>query len=123
MERVDSPVYFYVFDRAVQAPGGKLLGAYHGAEIPYVWNTLASETWVPREPWDQELADTMSAAWVRFAATGDPNGGDLPTWPTYRSGEEEFIRFGDVVGTGSGVRREFCELYDELQAVRLAEGR
>jgi para-nitrobenzyl esterase len=25
----------------------------------------------------------MSDAWVRFAATGDPNGGSLPHWPRY----------------------------------------
>ncbi|HQN96540.1 MAG TPA: carboxylesterase family protein, partial [Thermoanaerobaculales bacterium] len=117
------PVYLYVFSRAVQAPGGERLGAYHGAEIPYVWDTLAVETWVPRQPHDQELASAMSAAWLRFAATGDPNGGGLPTWPLYRSGEEGFLQFGDTISAGSGVRREACALFEDLQSMRLARGR
>ena len=72
--RFGDPVRFYEFSRRVKAPGGELLGAFHAAELSYVWNNLAVETWVPHQPSDQELADTMSAAWVRFAATGDPEG-------------------------------------------------
>jgi len=123
MARAGGPVYLYVFSRAVQAPGGERLGAYHGAEIPYVWDNLAVETWVPRQPHDQELASAMSAAWLRFAATGDPNGGGLPTWPLYRSGEEGFLQFGDTISAGSGVRREACALFEDLQSMRLARGR
>ncbi|PWB68239.1 MAG: hypothetical protein C3F15_16815 [Holophagae bacterium] len=121
MARAGGPVHFYMFSRAVQAPGGERLGAYHGAEIPYVWDTLSVETWVPRQLYDQELADAMSAAWVRFAATGNPNGGDLPTWPAYHSGEEGFLQLGDTVRAGSGVRRGFCELFEELQSIRMAD--
>jgi len=122
MERAGSPVYFYVFSRAVQAPGGELLGAYHASELAFMWNNLAVETWAPRQPYDQELADTMSAAWVRFATTGDPNGGDLPTWPLWDSDEETFLEFGDTVAAGSGVRTDFCELFEERQATWMAGG-
>jgi para-nitrobenzyl esterase len=123
MAQEGDPVYFYEFSRAVQAPGGELLGAYHAAELAFVWDNLAVETWAPREPYDQELADTMSAAWVRFAATGDPNGGDLPTWPLWDSDQEEFLEFGDTVAAGSGVRTGgYCELFDELQALWMGSG-
>jgi para-nitrobenzyl esterase len=122
MAREGDPVYFYEFSRTVQAPGGELLGAYHAAELPFVWDNLAVETWAPREPYDQELADIMSAAWVRFATTGDPNGGDLPTWPLYDSEGEEFLEFGDTVAAGSGVRTGYCELFEDLQAMWMAGG-
>ena len=122
MAQAGDPVFFYEFSRAVQAPGGELLGAYHAAELAFVWNNLAVETWVPRQPNDQELADMMSAAWVRFAATGDPNGGDLPAWPPYGSENEAFIRFGDTVAVGSGVRPGYCEPVEELQATWMAGG-
>lgn len=122
MVRSGSPVHFYEFSRAVQTPGGELLGAYHGTELPFMWDNLAVETWAPRQPYDQELADAMSAAWVRFAATGDPNGGDLPAWPLYDSEEEGFMLFGDSVGAGSGIRAGFCEIVEERQATWMAGG-
>ena len=31
----------------------------------------------------RELAKKMSTAWVNFAKTGNPNGGDLPQWDAY----------------------------------------
>jgi para-nitrobenzyl esterase len=114
--RAGENAYVYLFSRAPQVPGGEKLGAHHAMEIPYVWDTLAAVPWMPRQPWDEELADAMSAAWVRFAATGDPNGGDMPTWPRYESGKETFLEFGDTVRAGSGIRPEFCDLYEKLLA-------
>jgi para-nitrobenzyl esterase len=116
MTRAGAPAYVYLFTRVPQAPGGEKLGAHHAMEIPYVWDTLASVPWMPRKPYDQELADAMSAAWVRFAITGDPNGGKLPAWPRYRSGSEDFLEFGDAIRAGSGIRPEFCEVYEKLLA-------
>jgi para-nitrobenzyl esterase len=120
MTRAGDEVYFYLFSRTVPGPGGDQLGAYHAAEIPYVWDTLKSETWVAREPWDQKLADAMSAAWVRFATTGNPNGGDLPRWPAYNREEGQYLEFGNEIRVGSGIRKEYCETYEDLQAFRLA---
>jgi len=34
-------------------------------------------------PEPQRLADQMSAAWIAFARTGNPNAGGLPRWPPY----------------------------------------
>jgi len=44
MERAKSAAYFYTFTRAVPAPGGDELGAFHGAEVPYVFDSIAMET-------------------------------------------------------------------------------
>ena len=113
--------YLYVFSRRIHVPGGEKLGAHHGIEIPYVWDTLASETWVPRQPYDQELASTISGAWVRFATTGDPNGGGMAAWPVYSSRERGYLEFGDdTVRAGSSVRRPFADLYEQLLAPKLA---
>ncbi len=68
----------YMYEFGWPAPG---LGAVHGAEIPFVFDTLGpnSRLFGPLlgEDPPQELADTMHAAWVSFAATGDPG------WPGY----------------------------------------
>ncbi len=84
--RAGVPAYVYLFSRAPQGPGGEKLGAHHAIEIPYVMDTLAAVPWMPRKPWDQELADAMSAAFVRFAATGDPNGVLCPPGRSTRAG-------------------------------------
>ncbi len=41
-----------------------------------------------------DLAESLHAAWVRFATTGDPNGGDLPEWPTYDTDTRAVMDFG-----------------------------
>lgn len=50
------------------------LGACHGLEIGFVFDTLDRPDAVALAGGNapQELADAMHAAWVRFAATGDP---------------------------------------------------
>jgi len=124
MARAGGSAYLYVFGRSIHVPGGEALGAHHGIEIPYVWNTLASETWVPRQPYDQQLADVMSGAWVRFAATGDPNGGGMAAWPVYTSAREDYLEFGDdAVRAGTSYRKPYADLYEQLLAPKLAEGR
>jgi para-nitrobenzyl esterase len=77
-----APVYLYWFDRAPPGPQSAKIGAYHSAEIPYVFDSLDR---VDR-PWNEEdrkLADLMSSYWVNFAASGDPNGRGLPHWAAY----------------------------------------
>lgn len=105
-----SPGYRYVFTRRLPTAGGDDLGAWHGAEIGYVFDNLDDEVYIPRQPWDDELAEKISSYWVSFATNGDPNVDGLPEWPAWEPAQEPFLELGDSVQTGFGWRREACRL-------------
>ncbi|MGI5214307.1 carboxylesterase/lipase family protein [Plantactinospora sp. CA-290183] len=82
-ERV--PYYRYEFaDRtapqifALPQPPPYPMGAYHGAELPYLHDLRVRP--VTLNPAQQRLSERMIGYWTRFAATGDPNGRGLPHW-------------------------------------------
>jgi para-nitrobenzyl esterase len=87
-----SKAYLYQFTHVDPIPT-KGLGAYHTAEIEYVFNNLWRD-WSYTDI-DRRVADTMSNYWVNFATTGDPNGAGLTRWPTYDSKAEAYLELGD----------------------------
>jgi carboxylesterase type B len=104
------PTYRYFFTRVSPGPGGDSLGAYHGMEIGYVFNNRYD--WVPADESDLSLDESMAGAWVRFAATGDPNGDGLEPWPAYDAETDAYMEFGERIGAAHGVRTEQCDFLD-----------
>lgn len=79
----------WMYEFAWRSPqyGGRL-GAFHGADIAFVFDQLGPDS----EPLDgpnppQQLADRMHRAWVAFAKTGDPG------WPSYDLTRRATMRF------------------------------
>jgi para-nitrobenzyl esterase len=92
-----TPAYLYYFDRAMPWPEHPEFGAHHTGEVPYVFDTL-DKLDRPWEPADRVLADRMSSYWANFVTRGDPNGDDLPAWPTYSERPDAVM----VLGTQPG---------------------
>jgi para-nitrobenzyl esterase len=78
-----APVYVYLF--AWQSP--VLDGAYkafHCMDLPFVFDNISrSEEMTGGGEAAHGLADKMSAAWIQFARSGNPNHKGLPVWPAY----------------------------------------
>jgi para-nitrobenzyl esterase len=79
------PIYRYRFDLAPPASDPKApdLGAFHSAEIEYVFGALDSKANVSWRASDRQLSEQIQKYWANFARTGDPNGASLPQWPVY----------------------------------------
>ncbi|MGP8245134.1 MAG: carboxylesterase/lipase family protein [Bryobacteraceae bacterium] len=92
------------------------LGAYHTAEIIYVFNNLdirRTRSW-PYTAYDQQLADIMSSYWVNFAATGNPNGRGVPNWPAFDDAKPRVMHFGDKVAAMPLPREAEVKFWDKV---------
>jgi para-nitrobenzyl esterase len=89
------PAYVYRFSYVPGALRDRWQnGAPHGAEIPYVFNTLAPRNGIAPAPQDYEMARAVHMYWTNFAKTGDPNGPGLPVWPRHDPGKQLILDFG-----------------------------
>ena len=101
-------VWVYHFLRQRQGELAASMGAYHGAELPYVFDT--HDTWLPTDVIDQRLTDRMQAYWVAFAKTGDPNGQGRPYWPAYRDHAPTVQMLDDRISTGRHGSQQLCDV-------------
>ena len=84
-------IFRFRFDRAPLTPQGwfggrdsRDAGAFHAGELLYVFDNLHAHPWLVDDA-DHALAKLASNYWINFVANGDPNGPDLPHWPSHRS--------------------------------------
>ena len=75
-------VHAYLFAWESPVAGGAL-GAAHGFEIPFVFDTAGERAATREGPGRARLAAAMSGAWTSFAATGAPEVPGLGAWPAY----------------------------------------
>ena len=108
MRQAGQPGYVYLFTRERQ--GGAALGAYHGAEIPYVFKT--HDTWLPVTQKDIELSDMMMRYWINFAMAENPNGDGLPGWQIFDLTDRPYLDLGDMTGTHKNLGVPFCSYLD-----------
>ena len=119
MRAVQGPsVYVYRFDwdeepKLLWSDFGKLLGAAHGMEIPFVFHNFAGGfarlfTDANRAG-REELADAMSSYWANFAWTGSPGRGrkgDLPEWKPFDPADGADKQMVLDTSAGGGIRMD-----------------
>lgn len=86
------PVFMYEFNdpsAPSKLPGQRenaVRGAYHGAELPYVFGTPVEEVAAPQQftPAQWQLSRQMAAYWTAFARTGRPEVEGQAPWEAYQ---------------------------------------
>ena len=81
-----SPTYAYLFARVPPGPEAQRWGAFHSAELPYVFGTLSRSSDRPYTVVDRRISRRMTAAWARFVR------GEAP-WPALTGNHPQFQRF------------------------------
>ncbi len=112
------PSYVYRFTRPAPGSDPVKVGAFHSAELAYVFGTQDSieRPWQPR---DRELAEQVQGYWTKFAKTGDPNGEGLPAWPRFDAPGEAVMELGDVARPTGVLDPRRKALFDAYLSTRL----
>jgi para-nitrobenzyl esterase len=88
-----APAFAYRFDWETPEGGGHMRSP-HTVEIPFVFNNIKiAGPLISKMPEAQALAGKVSAAWVSFARTGNPNTSGLPKWPAYSATSRDTMLF------------------------------
>lgn len=90
-----APVWLYLWDHALPGPDAALYGAFHSAEVPYMFGTLKAAPWRSFTARDRAISATMLGYWANFVKSGDPNGPGLPAWPRPGAGATPVMTLGD----------------------------
>jgi para-nitrobenzyl esterase len=99
--------WVYRFTRIRPGPGGERLLAYHGAEIPYVFDS--HDSWFSGDETDAGLTTAMVAYWSNFARTGDPNGAGLQQWPAFNSKDARAMELGSRIAPIAAPDGTLCD--------------
>jgi para-nitrobenzyl esterase len=107
------PTYRYDFTR-VTANGKMLgLGAYHSAEVAFVFgnpSVLADDL----TPAELPLSVAMMGYWGRMAKSGDPNGAGALAWPKYTLADETVMVLDLDLHTQKDFDADTCDFWDAL---------
>ena len=132
--KANPKTYQYQFTR-MNGVGRRIKwGVFHASELPYVFGTLPDSAYGTQptifgdfspdadsyNEQDSRLSKAMSAAWVRFAKTGDPNGPGLASWPRFSDGKESYMEFGDQIVAKTALRKKPLDFLTEFSAAQRA---
>ncbi len=102
--------WFYHFTKQRDGDLGAKMGSYHGAELPYVFNT--HDDWLPTSAEDRALTESLMQYWVNFARTGNPNSAGLPEWKSYKKPSDPVQFLGLEIKSQIHPSARLCRLFE-----------
>ena len=117
-------VFLYHFTRVAPKNAADKLGAFHSAELPYLFHGAEGEGY---DDTDRKLAIAMQKAWLSFIASGDPNPdrklasktpldisdtGQTELWPLWSASYPRMMQLGDDVRQAYVLNNVVFSLFD-----------
>ncbi|WP_330181440.1 carboxylesterase family protein [Nocardia sp. NBC_01503] len=114
--RGGATVWQYQFNDAPLGWNPLLPGAFHGAEVPYVFSALMG-VHIPLPASADLLSLHIQQSWAHFAHTGDPRTSDFTPWPSDTS--TTTLELGsDRVSLGDNFSQQHrCDLWSDIDHV------
>ncbi|MGE0786428.1 MAG: carboxylesterase/lipase family protein [Sandaracinaceae bacterium] len=108
-------VYAYHFeypDAAFQIPSTRPLGAFHSAEVQFVFGhpSAIGQTRFRSED-ERQLNTAISGYWTSFAG-GDLNAGATVTWPRYDAAMDRALIFDRTIAVGDRPSADRCAVWE-----------
>lgn len=100
MTRSGQPAWHYRAGYVPQTMRGEWPGLPHATEIPFFFKTIDARYPGQVADADRAASAAMSAAFVNFAKTGNPNGPGAPAWPIYDDDTRPVMLFGAEGNSG-----------------------
>jgi para-nitrobenzyl esterase len=111
-----APVYLYEVDWQTPVDGGKWQSP-HSLDLAMVFDNVAlSASMVGTGPEAQKVADQMSATWLAFARSGNPNNPAIPNWPNFTVADRATMVFNVNSKVVNAYRDDERKLLADLQA-------
>jgi len=107
MGQHDHPVFRYFFTHGLDHGAVMPFGAFHGLELPFIFDTVSASGYVPSAA-EVELVADMGAAWSNFAKTADPG------WPTYDAQLDRTEVLDEPPSMQNGIRNADCDFWESL---------
>ena len=95
--RKNASTFLYYFSQ-VPPSSKQTAGAYHAAEIGYVFDIRSPV--FPKSKAGKQLAAIMSRTWAEFAKSGNPNNPTLPIWEAFQDEFPKWMDYGEQLGQG-----------------------
>jgi para-nitrobenzyl esterase len=103
MQNVSSPAYLYWWNWRPIINGSDEYGAFHAAEIPYVFGNLSVFD-IDLSEREEAFAEIMMTIWSNFAKTGDPSSDGIMQWPAYTRDKPTTAVLGANLSLEEGIR-------------------
>jgi para-nitrobenzyl esterase len=105
------PIRRYYFTHTLKYGPLALLGAFHGQDLLFVFNSFGEALYAPT-PGETALSKLMQGYWRAFAATGDPNFTGAPLWRSYDATLDNALALDETPFGVESIDSPQCDFWD-----------